>query len=249
MKININTKQGKGSRSVQQDTYGISRKYVGREKGILAVLSDGMGGMQAGETFSRIAAEEMVNAFELDDSREDMTVRLQNAYRAARNKALESAEKQQLEGGATVVAVLVHKGMCTFLSVGDSRIYLYRGGLIQLNREQVLGTELDEKAAFGLTLKREAKYNRYRDSVTNHLTMPEELPVDCPERPFSLLPGDRLVLLSDGVFRTLNDEEIERIVADPEDKRAKALIEAVNKRAMPDQDNYSAVVLSARKGE
>ena len=94
MKININTKQGKGSRSVQQDTYGISRKYVGREKGILAVLSDGMGGMQAGETFSRIAAEEMVNAFELDDSREDMTVRLQNAYRAARNKALEAAEKQ-----------------------------------------------------------------------------------------------------------------------------------------------------------
>ena len=107
MKININTKQGKGSRSVQQDTYGISRKYVGPEKGILAVLSDGMGGMQAGETFSRIAAEEMVNAFELDDSGEDMTVRLQNAYRAARNKALEAAEKPVFFPGRKRCAILL----------------------------------------------------------------------------------------------------------------------------------------------
>lgn len=243
-RIVIDTAMDKGQRDIQQDDVGISE--CGK-KGILAVLSDGIGGMENGEEFSRIATQEMMASFETGsaDGDGDLCASLEVIYERARSKALKFCEVRRIEGGATVVAVLIRDHMCAFLSVGDSRIYLYRGGgIIQLNREHTYGRMLDEMAALGRIPRQEAKNNIYRKALTNNLTEEDEPACDICARPFRLCAGDKIVLMSDGVFGALDDKTLLELIPGPANMCAHRIIDAVLGRNMPRQDNCSAVVIS-----
>ena len=245
LRMTIDGAREMGTRSIQQDDYGVSDPKRYAERGTMAVLSDGIGGLQAGEAFSRLAVEEMLAVHSTDDPGRDPCERLADAYRAAVGRAMALMQSEQLEGGATVAAVLIQGDRCAFLSVGDSRIYLLRGGgLIQLNREQTLGHKLDERAALGLTLREEAQRNRYRSALVNNLCEREAPPWDSCPRPFVLQTGDRLALMSDGVFKTLTEDEIAQALMLDHAGGARALIDAVRACALPRQDNYSAVVIA-----
>ncbi len=246
-KIISDTAMDKGRREIQQDAVCVSEH--GR-RGFLAVLSDGIGGMEGGEAFSRIATEEMKKGFETGNVAGDLCTRLEILYESARSVALEFKDTQQIDGGATVVAVLIRNDMCAFLSVGDSRIYLYRaGGLIQLNREHTYGKMLDEMAALGRIPREEARNNIYRKALTNNLTETNEPAWDICAHPFRLQAGDKLVLMSDGVFGALDDDMLVRLMPGPADVCAHRIIEAVHNRDMPRQDNNSAIVISLFEDE
>lgn len=233
-----------GSRSSQQDAFLDSSEKLYRERGLLVVLSDGMGGMQGGERFSAIATEEMQRHFAQMKPTDDICDDLLGCYSAARAKALDVVKRENLDGGATVVAVLLRNGRCAFLSVGDSRIYLVRKGeLIQLNREQSLGVLLDESAAFGFIPAEEAKYNLRRAALFNNLCEPSSKSCDRNTAPFALRRGDKLVLMSDGVFGTLSDRELQRLLSKPKSLDVDAIIEAVQAKALPRQDNMSVYEL------
>ncbi|MBQ2954923.1 MAG: serine/threonine-protein phosphatase [Clostridia bacterium] len=232
-----------GARSAQQDAFLISDRKLSRERGMMAVLSDGMGGMRDGELYSRIATQEMIRYFETADPRQNICDILLNAYRAARRTALQQTGAHS--GGATVVAAAVRSRRCAILSVGDSRICLFRGGgLIPLNREHTLGRQLDERAALGYIPEEEARYNIYRDTLTNHLCAESELPADRCLKPFKVCPGDKLLMMSDGVSGTLSDEEIVRFLSMPRVSGADAMIEEIRRRGLPNQDNSTALILA-----
>lgn len=234
-----------GSRNKQQDAYLVSDPLLYRERGILAVLSDGMGGMRNGERFSAIAVEEMVDCFNEREPMEDICTELLRAYATARQRAIASCEEDEPEGGATVAAVLVRKNKCAFLSVGDSRIYLLRGGaLIQLNREQTLGRSLDEAASLGYIPWEEARENLRRASLTNHLCEQEVKLSDRCDIPFALRPGDKIALMSDGVFGTLSEDEIARCLKLSGAQGADEIIYEIKLRDKEKQDNSSVLVLA-----
>jgi len=235
-------RKGKGSRDVQQDNICVSE---GGERGLLAVLSDGIGGMEDGELFSAIAIREMTDAFESDDPSADLCARLEAAYQRARRAALEFSRTRQVDGGATVVAVLIRNNRCAFLSAGDSKLYLFRRGApIQLNREQTFGKMLDELAALGRIPREEARNNIYRKAITNNLAEAKEYPCDVCARPFRLQAGDKIALMSDGIFEALDDGEIAGLLPGPANACAQRIIDAVQRRNLPRQDNYSAIVIS-----
>lgn len=245
MKILINGVQGRGAMSVQQDEFGVSEQGLYPARGRMAVVSDGVGGLQGGEQFSRLAVREMLDAYGSDDPDRDPCERLADAYLSARRKALDYARASGLEGGATVAAVLIQGDECAFLSVGDSRIYLLRGGgLIQLNREQTMGHRLDELAALELTPREAAEHSKYRDALANNLCEEEDMPWDQCARPFRLRDGDRLALMTDGIFKTLNENDISRAMALPGGESARAMARGVKKRDLPKQDNYTVLVVS-----
>lgn len=254
-RIRLKGCEDNGDRSAQQDAWGVSAEEHYPKRGLLAVLSDGMGGMEAGERFSRIAVDEMLRAFGESPVEDDACTVLLNSYGAARRKAMELSRVEDLDGGATVVAVLIKDNQCAFLSVGDSRLYLLRnGGLIQLNREQTLGVALDEGAALGYVFKEEAERNIHRASLTNHLCMPEERPCDRNIAPFRLAPGDRIALMSDGVSGSLSEEELTKILSMPGVSGAEAAIAAIKEKKLPRQDNMSILLLAvervaSKKGE
>ena len=253
MNVDAYVKQGLGFRSIQQDAVGFSSPSDHGEKGLLAVLSDGIGGMSAGDQYSHMAVEKMISFFteeEPFEDAEDMMAALLTSYEKTREAALELADSTGLEGGATLVAFLSWGDYGAFVSAGDSRIYLLRNkGLILLNRQQVVGPDLDEKAAFGLIYPEEAENNMYRKALLNHIAESKEWPCDYSCHPFRLVAGDVIALLSDGVFSTLSEEKIAEVLSAPCEDKAKALIEAVSDQHAKAQDNYSAVVLTVREDE
>lgn len=243
--ISVDFEQTPGSRSVQQDSCDVSGAELFRKKGVMAVLADGIGGMQGGEEFSRIAVERMLAYFSATAPEEDICSELLKAYGAARAHALQYAGMRELEGGTTVVAVLVRNNRFAYISVGDSRVYLLRnGGLLQLNREHVLGAVLDEGAALGYIPQEEADNNIHRKQLVNHLCAGPGKGCDRSLYSIEIRPGDKLVLMSDGVFTTLNEDEMMRCLMLPGTEGVVGLIEEVKRKAKPNQDNASVVMLA-----
>lgn len=253
-RIHVNKSSYIGERTIQQDSCAITDASVSAQTGMLAVLSDGIGGMQHGERFSQLAVETMMKSFEASGGNEDLCARLVQAYGSAREAAKQiCGDPEDPIGGATVAAVAIRKGRCAFLSVGDSRIYLMRGGeLILLNREQTLGVALDEYAALGYISAQDAEGNTRRKSLTNHLCEPRDKPPDMCAEPFQLRIGDRLAIMSDGMFSALSDEEILEVMRAPAREISSSMINRVKRKALPRQDNSSVIaiaVMNLKKNE
>ena len=70
-----------------------------------------------------------------------------------------------------------------------------------------------------------------------------------PAAPLPLAPGDRVVLMSDGVYNALSREELNEALNAPPEKAARALESAIAGKGFSDQDNYTAVILACRGGQ
>ena len=247
--ISVFAEQLLGDRQNQEDAMGVSGAAVYHSKGLLAVVSDGMGGMERGEVYSGSAVSTLQQALiDETESAAPLDRRLEALYAKVREAALALRQSPgDADGGATVVAVLIKKQMCSTLSVGDSRICLLRkGGLIQLNREQTLGPLLDQRAAFGLIPQEVADNMPHRDSLTNHTNADQPLECDISV-PFPLIPGDKLLLMSDGVFNALDDDALVRCLALPGRAGAEAIKSAIVEAAVPKQDNATFMILEVNE--
>ena len=237
--------QDVGSREKQEDAILYSSEQAFAAQGFMAVLSDGMGGLQAGEKFSEIATKVMIQSFESGQPETDMGQELLHCYEKAQEAALAiQPEDEDDWGGATVTAIIFRDGKFVFLSVGDSRIYLLRGGgLIQLNREQTLGVRLDERAAFEDLTWGQAKDNGKRKALIAHLGRESGIEPDMSARPQVLLPGDRIIMMSDGVFGTLSDEELLPLLIGAK-PMAEDVIGRVLSKKKENQDNCSVFIFA-----
>lgn len=114
-----------GTRQYQQDTYYM----ISARRGSLAVICDGMGGMECGEVASKVAVEKLVGDFEAWEDEESPTAFLQKeAGRMDQVVAgIADAQGDRLDTGTTVVSVIIQDNSLYWLSVGDSRIYVLRG--------------------------------------------------------------------------------------------------------------------------
>lgn len=248
-RLELSWKQSMGKRENQEDNAGIYwnlQDPAEAQKGMMVVVADGMGGMERGEVYSALAKETMLGYFRDHEPTDDMCRELQNAYGAAREAALKArGQADESDGGSTVVAAIIRDNSFAFLSVGDSRICLLRGeGLIQLNREQTLGVVLDERAAFGFIPQEMADLNTRRTTLTNHLNIENPLPCDLCSHPIDLVPGDKLVLMSDGVFGTIDDDKLTEILLRPNVKYADEVIAAIKRVGRRNQDNSTIAVIS-----
>ena len=207
-----------------------------------------MGGMARGEEYSQSAILQAQTVFAQRDPSEEMNSVLLACYAAIHKAALALRQSpEDSDGGATVVMVLVRDGKCTFLSVGDSRIVLLRGGgLIQLNREQTLGPMLDERAAMGIISESVASGNRYRASLLNHTNMDPPLPCDLCTTPFTLIPGDQIALMSDGVSGTLSDDELIDCLSSGGEAAVESVMRCIERKDRKDQDNSTLILVDVR---
>ena len=124
-------------REVNEDYFGSFRGSFGE----LLIVCDGMGGHKGGETASRLAVDVIRNHFENLNTDYDVKHELHNALAAANNKIVGVAHQDRsLEGmGSTAVIVLFKDDRAYTANLGDSRIYLVRGGeLKQLTTDHSL---------------------------------------------------------------------------------------------------------------
>lgn len=231
----------RGDRKEQQDAVNSSFPELQEDLGVLCVLSDGMGGLSDGFRASETVVQTMVSVFHRS-SAEDKPEQILLRACCFSQQAVREQQKGAAEAGATLAAVLIRNGRCSYLSAGDSRIYLFRGGaLIQLSRDQNKAARIERQIALG-RIPEEAMSDSERDALSSYIGMEHLQTVDRGSSSFEVIPGDRLLLVSDGVYKTLSEEEIGEIMCLPGEAATITMIRQVAAKNLPGQDNCSAAV-------
>lgn len=242
----LGTLQGIGRRMQQEDAYGwlhASDVVSIKEKGLLAMVADGMGGMMDGQAASATAISSLASQFQTllhdRDIPEQLCQMVQNASVAVH-------EIVHGYGGTTLVLCFFFEEKLYFVSVGDSYLYLKRGGqLYRLNREHNVRSRLLMESVQDKTMDPACtEGNKELAAVTRFLGM-EELPeVDCFRIPYPLEEGDVILLCSDGVAGVMEEESILQCL---NEKTAPLMCQAMDAciqgMALPYQDNYTALVI------
>jgi protein phosphatase len=217
---------------------------------LVAVLADGMGGHAGGAIASAIICGTFLEQFMrgTGTGRTRLGPCLLSANSAIADKV---AVNPGLSGmGATLVGVAIGGDELSWISVGDSPMYLYRGDeLVQLNEDHSLAPVIDRMVKDGKISAAEAQADPRRHYLRSAVTGDELELVDAPERPLRLVAGDIVVIASDGIH-TLDNDVIRDLVAlngqRGPDALAEALIEAVDGFGEPHQDNTTVVVIVAQ---
>src|ERR1044071_6398612 len=226
-------------------------------RGVVLVVSDGMGGALAGDVASRLAVEtvrDMLKGADEDGGAEDedsedspLVESLKNATDYA-NFAIHkrSQDDPHCSGmGATLTAAAITRDGLSLLQVGDSRGYVIRGGQIKLaTKDQSLVQQLVD---VGQISEQEAETHMFRNVIPQALGgQPELAPVTGRVR---LYRDDLLLLCSDGLSGKLRAEDMLRIVEESDGDLARAceaLVDEANERG--GEDNIT-VVLARLEGD
>lgn len=231
-----------GRRKYQQDCLGVT-EIAG---GVLAVVADGMGGLADGDKVSqKIVMTALGDADKINPAECDNPLYVMAAHANSEVNRMIGVNRQY-KSGSTMLAVAANQEGFHWLSIGDSRIYLYRGGrLLQLNREHIYEAELLCEAVNGEISFAEVKNDSQRNGLTSFIGMGELKHIDGSIRKCSVQKGDMVLLMSDGVFNTISDTEIESILANAGDmKTVETVLERmVLEKQNPKQDNFTAVIL------
>ncbi len=235
------TEQGKVRRR-NEDSFHIDQEHR------LFIVSDGMGGAPAGDLASETVVRVMPQVLE------------QNKFYAHNEKATHLRtfmrelimsfsywlynESMALPGyqgmGATLVMAYIRYRWVHIAHMGDSRAYLLRGGVLaRLTTDHSIIEMLLKQ---GMITEKQARYHPARGIITCHVGMEG---VGVPDvRTVALLPGDRLLLCTDGLTGMLNDDQIADLLdlnPDPE-KACESLIDAANNAG--GMDNITVIVIN-----
>ena len=200
--------------------------------------ADGMGGAQAGELASGLAAAAMREADANGSGEQRISDLIQEANRRVHDRASTDASASGM-GTTMTVALVEPDGRVVFGHVGDSRAYVLRDNrLDQLTDDHSLVAELVRR---GELSPAEAEVHPQRSVITRALgTDPD---VDIDTFAVSPQPGDVFLICSDGLSSYVDGDEIERIMVQHRDDLnagAKALIQAANRGG--GDDNITAIL-------
>lgn len=235
-----------GTRSDQQDSYGVSEPAAYSQRGVIAVVADGMGGLSNGRAVSSALVRGLLEGFQNSDPRQNPAdLLLEQAVRA--NAGVNQMLRGQERSGSTLVSCVIRGGYLNFLTVGDSRIYLYRGGaLIQLNREHIYQEELAAKAVNQGASLQQVRGDRQAHALTSYFGIGTIPAIDRNDEGLKLISGDKLLLASDGVFGTLSQAQMEAALALDVTMATKTMGELIRQANRAHQDNNTAVILEYR---
>ena len=245
--LEIGNAQNVGKRGNQEDAFAtsdVSNPRLVRESGVLAIVADGMGGLADGELVSAAAVSTIYREFPLMSNDWMPHQKLLYLAQRANDAANEVTGGKRNQGGSTLVLSLVRDGKLWFASVGDSRICLVRGGsLITLTRPHVYEVDLDTRAASGEISFESALADGQRGALTSFVGMGELEQIDYNPRGMQLLSGDWVLLMTDGVFNTLDDEEIATALFGGAQNAAERIESRVVAKGLPRQDNLTIIAM------
>jgi protein phosphatase len=202
----------------------------------LFAVADGMGGAQAGEVASRLAAEAL-----REGGNGDGEERVASLVREANRRVYERSRSDKAASGmgTTVTAALIEGTLVRVGHVGDSRAYLIRDGLLsQLTDDHSLVAELMRD---GKLSQEEADAHPQRSVITRALGTDPDVDVDT----FTIQahPGDVFLLCSDGLTTMVDDQAILGIVEEQRndlERAARSLVDAANDAG--GEDNITVVL-------
>lgn len=209
----------------------------------LFAVADGMGGAQAGEIASRLAAAALEEG---DVGTLDGADRLVSLIQEANRRVHERSNSDPATSGmgTTITAALVEGDTVTFGHVGDSRAYRVRdGALEQLTEDHSLVNELLKS---GRLSPDEAETHPQRSVITRAVGTDPDVDVDTFV--VETQPGDVFLLCSDGLTDMVRDDEILELLEkyrDDLDRATKSLVSAANRGGGEDNITVVAFAIAA----
>lgn len=147
--------------------------------------------------------------------------------------------------GTTLAAVLLTEARMGWISVGDSRIYLARGGeLSTVNTEHSYLLDLYDDVIRGELDLATARQDPQKDALTSFVGLERLTRIDQSAPRFPLLEGDRILICSDGLYRALSDAEILAGLTSDSANPADDLVKQAMAKNLPHQDNTTVITLS-----
>jgi len=236
MKFSVYQISRQGGRERNEDRMGYA--YT-RESGLF-VLADGMGGHPEGAMAAQLALQTLSAYFQ---KAANPTVRevpefLSSALMAAHHQIIRyAAEKGMLDTPrTTLVAAIMERGHLHWVHCGDSRLYVVRdGALLTRTRDH---SYMEQQAHLG-----RATDHINRNILFTCLGSPAK-PVYDLSGPVQLMQGDRILLCSDGLWGTVEDEEIvSELAAHPLEQAVPELVELALKRGGARCDNVTVLAM------
>ena len=242
----------RGDRDYQEDQGFVS---VEDGKNRIGIICDGIGGLPNGSEASMTAVQKFLEEFiTIDKSQEDYSTFLKKEMHRldARVHGMADKNGRALSAGTTLVAVVIDEEMLSWVSVGDSKIYIVRDNMmVQCNREHNYLTILNEMLKDGLINLDTYNEEIYKgDSLTSFIGMGNLSQIDVNPNPFHLLKNDVVLLCSDGLSKLLMQDEILSVIRRYRDNLEKVLEELQNraqkkaKTKQVIQDNTTLAIFS-----
>ena len=212
--------------------------FVDRSDIGLWAVADGAGGHEAGEVASGML-KDVLDAIPPGLSASELLaqvrLRVAEVHQALRDEAEKRGPRSMI--ASTLVVLLARDGHFACLWAGDSRVYLLRGGtLAQVTRDHSLVQELVDA---GSITAEEADGHPRANVITRAVGATDALELDKVSN--RLAAGDRFLLCSDGLNKTLSDAELAELLADP-GPADRLVDEALTRRAT---DNITVVAVEA----
>ena len=241
-----------GNRNYQQDALYVTPSKIlasNKKTRVLALVCDGMGGMADGGKASRTAIQMMLQGFQNVEKNPELNIPafFRQGIHAV-DQVISSFPKENGRGsGTTMVACIVEDNRLYWASVGDSRIYIIRNHQMhQVTRDHNYWLRLQEQVAAGAMTMEEAMAQRHKEALISYLGMGNVSLMDINTEPFEMQYGDMVMLCSDGITKTLPDNQIKQIILADEvkpEQKAEALVEAATHANSHSQDNTSVVLI------
>jgi formylglycine-generating enzyme required for sulfatase activity/serine/threonine protein phosphatase PrpC len=252
VEFEIASDQIDGARDYQEDAFMVNQlgEAENGDGCALAIMADGMGGHAAGNVASNMVVAAFNKTFQSSFPTTDIAESLTDALNRSNDQIRTSVkETPALKGmGCTMVTVYLQDDKLYWVSVGDSHLYLIRNReLIKQNADHSYGAYIDLMREQGEEIEDQAGMSR--NMLMSAVTGEEISSIDVPSEPVKLVPGDRVIVASDGLD-TLGAGAI--IQYSSWSSTAKecvyALLKAVEDANKINQDNTTIIVIDIKEG-
>ncbi|TFW26033.1 PP2C family protein-serine/threonine phosphatase [Duganella callida] len=235
-----------GGRKINQDRMG----YSFTRDALLLVLADGMGGHPHGEVAATVALQTVAALFQ--QHAQPYVKKPQRFLEQAFHAAHREIHRQRIARAlaetprTTIVACLIQHGTATWAHCGDSRLYWMRAGrILACTRDH---SHLESLIAKGLVAPSERATHPDRNKLYNCLGADTPPKVELADS-HGLLPGDVLLLCSDGLWSMLPDDDlVRRLHAQTVVRAVPDMLRAALQAAGDASDNVTALAIMWQGG-
>lgn len=254
MYINTGNSQNQGARPYQEDSFGysdITSSSVVSEKGMLAILSDGMGGLANGKDVADSVVQASIAMFDSINPKGNIEEQLRNIVAFINQSVADKyvGDDGRSKAGATMVFAYIYKNRIYWITVGDSRIYCFRNGnLMQMNEDHDYKNQLLREYINNGGSLDEINADKQKDSLVCFIGKSEIPYVDVSIRGYKIKPDDTFVICSDGIYNGISEDTMKNILSHYDAQKAsdKIVSQVVGAR-LPGQDNMTVMVIKCER--
>jgi serine/threonine protein phosphatase PrpC len=230
-----------GTQEVQADYYQV----IDTPAGIMSVLSDGIGKGARGKVSSRIATETFASLFKQYQVMSNPSYFFKRAFNTAHFEIVKILEGR--EGGASVIGAIIEGGKLYYALAGDIKIALFRKGeLIPLSEGHTINILANKAFKQGKLTKQKTLAALKEKRLWNYVGRDGFKEIEFYDVPITLKYGDKIVLMTKGVYSSLPWKVLEEVLNDKEkslQQQADGVMEKIMHLQSAETDNSTMLIV------